>query len=96
VIYGFQNFTDIRVNVVPPEQTNDSLEQSRGFAIAFDTSKFDLTLFVSDLGKNLLLDLEYDSGLFLPGTIRNFLSILERFAHVLTEHERIHHENLRV
>jgi amino acid adenylation domain-containing protein len=38
------------------------------------TSKFDLSLFVKETGGGLRADLEYDSDLFDPATIRRFLS----------------------
>ena len=44
------------------------------------TSKFDLTLFVSDDAGKLLLTLEYDTGLFRAETARKYLILLQRFA----------------
>ncbi|HKX32887.1 MAG TPA: amino acid adenylation domain-containing protein [Blastocatellia bacterium] len=84
VVYGFQNFTDVRVKVGDPEHGDSALAEMTAFPISFRTSKFDLTLFVSDLDQTLLLELEYDTGLFLPATIEKLLSTMERFARQLT------------
>ena len=83
VIYGFQNFNDVLVKTGAAEPGGYALDQAEAFPISFQTSKFDLTLFVSELDKSLMLELEYDTGLFLPETIRNLLSLMERFARKL-------------
>lgn len=79
VIYGFQNFADVHVDVGVVD-ADDSIGRSRDFPIAFRTSKFDLCLFVSDLGQILVLEMEYDSALFLPATIGRILAAIERIA----------------
>jgi len=83
VIYGFQNFLDVHIDIgddkAVEEKVND-LNNPKGLDVSFKTSKFDLTLFVSDYGDTLHFDLEYDTGLFLPGTIQRYLAILQQFA----------------
>jgi amino acid adenylation domain-containing protein len=80
IVYGFQNFADVRVDVGGDVDSSmaDSAGRSRDFPIAFLTSKFDLCLFVSDLRATLLLELEFDTGLFLTPTIRRVLRAMER------------------
>jgi len=48
--------------------------------VPFETSKFDLTLFVTDMNQQLQLSLEYDTQLFRQETIRRILAAVERFA----------------
>jgi len=52
----------------------------RPFKVPFETSKFDLTLFVTDMNQQLQLSLEYDTQLFRLETIRRVLAAVERFA----------------
>ena len=63
----------------------DLLEGVRTFDFVFETSKFDLTLFVTDLGEELLLHLEYDTELFAAESIREGLRALERFAGMVVD-----------
>ena len=72
VVYAFQNFADVNAT------THD--DAFRDFPIAFRTSKFDVCLFVSQVGGGLLLELEYDTGLFRASTIRRILDAIERAA----------------
>jgi hypothetical protein len=74
---------DIGVNgksTTSTDENRSSLARLKPFAVSFDTSKFDLTLFVTDMGDGLLFSLEYDTGLFLPESIRRNLVTLKRFA----------------
>ena len=85
VIYAFQNFSDVHVEVGVPGAVEDGaataeLAPTQAFAQAFKTSKFDLTLFVTDEAGRLQCTLEYDTGLFRPETIRRHLGVLRRFA----------------
>ena len=77
VIYAFQNFDDVRIDIGlnstgadPAEENSGSLGRINAFDVSFETSKFDLTLFVTDMREGLLLSLEYDTGLFRPEAIR--------------------------
>jgi amino acid adenylation domain-containing protein len=79
VVYGFQNFAGVHAAGAPAEAGTD-LEDSREFPVSFRTSKFDLCLFVSEIGDTLLLEIEFDSDLFLPPTIRLMLESFERCA----------------
>ncbi|MDA8527289.1 amino acid adenylation domain-containing protein [Opitutaceae bacterium] len=86
VVYAFQNFGDVHVDVgdsaaspVDPE-TKVSITP---FDHTFHTSKFDLTLFVSDDGETLDLTLEYDSGLFKPTSIRRYLTLINKFSRMI-------------
>jgi non-ribosomal peptide synthetase component F len=76
VIYGFQNFADVHVDVLDRqptpvelrERTDNALDWTM-FDFTFGTSKFDLTLFVFEDADELQLTLEFDSTLFLAKTI---------------------------
>ena len=67
VVYGFQSFRDVRVETQANRASD--LAQVKSFGVPFKTSKFDLCLFVSEVDDTLLLELEYDTGLFETGTI---------------------------
>jgi amino acid adenylation domain-containing protein/non-ribosomal peptide synthase protein (TIGR01720 family) len=96
VIYAFQNFEDVTIDIgmkSAPEGATGAPQPDTGtagvppaalvrpFAVPFETSKFDMTLFVSggDDG-GLLLSLEYDTQLFRRETIRRALGTMTRFA----------------
>jgi non-ribosomal peptide synthetase component F len=87
VMYTYQNFTDVHVDVVQadiapapePEQSGPAVDWT-GFEISFATSKFDLTLFVEEEAETIRLTLEYDSNLFLAPTIRAHLATIADFA----------------
>ena len=88
VLYGFQNFQDINIELdqfdrgTPPLMQGDSssLVEVLPFEVSFDISKFDLTLFVSEQEDHLIVSLEYDTGVFLPKTIKRLARNFERFA----------------
>ena len=50
-----------------------------------DVAKFDLTLFMSDIGKELVATLEYNTDLFDRSTIRRVLARLQRLVHAIVE-----------
>lgn len=79
VVYGFQNFAGVHAAGAPSEAATD-LNDSREFPVSFRTSKFDLCLFVSEIGDTLLLEIEFDSDLFLPLTINRMLECFARSA----------------
>jgi hypothetical protein len=87
VIYGFQNFIDVNVEVLresavqPINSTpSDHAIKWRSFDFSFATAKFDLTLFVIESSDRLRFTLEYDSNLFLASTIGAQLRTLAEFA----------------
>lgn len=80
VVYAFQNFADVHVDVGAKPAATEEVTAVRAFEHEFKTSKFDLTLFVADEDGKLSLTLEYDTGLFRPETIRKWLAGLKRFA----------------
>ena len=80
VVYAFQNFGDLRLEQGSSATDTDSATTIRPFEFAFRTSKFDLTLFVSNEADTLRLTLEYDTGLFAPATAKRHLALLARFA----------------
>jgi non-ribosomal peptide synthetase component F len=89
VIYAFQNFQDVAIDIGARETAGraaaaiaaDTVAPAiSAFPVPFETSKFDLTLFVTDEGGQLLLSLEYDTNLFRRDTIGRCLSALDRFA----------------
>ena len=92
VIYAFQNFADVHVDIRRQDNTRSGLsglDTPRAFDFSFKTSKFDLTLFVFDDGDNVHLTLEYDTGLFLAATICDYLATLERFARMVSDEIRV-------
>lgn len=80
VIYAFQNFTDVRLGDSEAAGNTPDSTTVNPFDFEFRTSKFDLTLFVSNEQDSLRLILEYDTGLFAPATAQRVLSVLGRFA----------------
>jgi amino acid adenylation domain-containing protein/non-ribosomal peptide synthase protein (TIGR01720 family) len=87
VIYGFQNFIDVNVEVLresamqPVNSTPpDHAIKWRSFDFSFATAKFDLTLFVIESSDSLRFTLEYDSNLFQASTIGAQLRTLAEFA----------------
>jgi amino acid adenylation domain-containing protein/non-ribosomal peptide synthase protein (TIGR01720 family) len=89
VIFAFQNFSDVHLDIgstaADAREAVDELTPARAFEQAFKTSKFDLTLFVVDEGKEIPLALEYDTGLFRAETIRRYLTLLQRFAAMVAQ-----------
>ena len=90
VVYGFQNFADVNVEIGDENTQWNAVGNDDGgnvdikeFALQFETSKFDLTLFVLESGSELRLRLEYDSALFRQETIQQYLRILTRFIRLL-------------
>lgn len=90
VVYGFQNFADVNVEIGDEHMQWTAVGNDDGgnvdikeFGMRFETSKFDLTLFVVESGDELRLLLEYDSALFRQDTIQQYLRILTRFVHLL-------------
>lgn len=82
VVYSFQNYHDVHIDIeqAPDAENNSSeLDDFQAMDIAFKFAKFDLTLFASDFGDHLQLDLEYDASLFLPATIEHMLTLFKRF-----------------
>lgn len=95
VIYGFQSYADITVDLEGEfefytlhDGDDANPDQLKDVPLSFKTSKFDLTLFVSDTGENLHLYLEYDTNLFLSESIKKYLLILKRFARMVTEYQK--------
>jgi hypothetical protein len=88
VVYGFQNYEDVRVDVgaSPTDGPVPSEGAFKRFDFSFGTSKFDLTLFVVDEGATMRLVLEYDSGLFNADSIGRHLALLDRFARSAASH----------
>lgn len=83
VVFAFQNYADVHVEFESDGST--AAIESGGlriepFAFSFNTSKFDLTLFAFDDVDRLILNMEYDTGLFRPETIASYLETLSRFA----------------
>ena len=84
VIYAFQNFEDVHIDIglrgARPPAGPASEADVKPFDVGFETSKFDLTLFVADRGDSLGLFMEYDSSLFRRETVLRYLSALQRFS----------------
>ena len=91
VIYAFQNFADVHVDVELGKDTPMAAASSDGspewgeFDFSFQTSKFDLTLFAVDNVEKIKLTFEYDSRLFLATTMRDQLQTFARFAGMIAE-----------
>jgi amino acid adenylation domain-containing protein len=85
VIYAFQNFTDVHVDLATPVAaaaagSGETAVDWERFDVSFHTSKFDLTLFVAEESDTITITLEYDSTLFLEHTIRTQLQTLASYA----------------
>jgi amino acid adenylation domain-containing protein len=90
VVYGFQNYADIKAAGGPAAGTGSDavLHDARELPIGFCTSKFDLTLFVTDRDQDLLLELEYDTALVTAAAIRQWLKNLAWIAGQIIEEEQ--------
>jgi non-ribosomal peptide synthetase component F len=95
VIYGFQSFSDLQVEVgvgqAAPERNGRqpaTQSDSESFEFSSQTSKFDLTLVVSEEADTLQLTMEYDTGLFYPGTIQRYLAMVRRSARIVASETR--------
>jgi hypothetical protein len=86
VIYGFQNYRDVHLDADNALVRDSGIAEATDFKFSFRTSKFDLCLFVSEIGKSLVLELEYDTGLFLPATIEKMLALVERCGKEMSGH----------
>lgn len=87
VIYAFQNFADVHVDVggeagAPADEPPrwEAAIDWGAFDFSFRTSKFDLTLFVLDDADIIRLTFEYDSSLFLAASIREQLQMMAQYA----------------
>ncbi len=80
VVYAFQNFSDLNLADAPAPIARPILHPSRLERHAFETSKFDLTLFVWDMGTEVRWMLEYDTRLFRRATILRYLDFLTNVA----------------
>ncbi|CAM2010573.1 non-ribosomal peptide synthetase [Acanthopleuribacter pedis] len=87
VIYGFQSFADLRLDVAMVGKVTDAdgagttvLREAREIPLRFHTTKFDLTLYVLEEGGQLHFTMEYDTALFKPSTIKRYLTALARIA----------------
>ena len=84
VIYAFQSFADLNIDVVTEPVEVEPAEadsgQMSGHSFSFETAKFDLTLFVTAGANGLTLNLEYDTSLLKAKTAERYLAALERFA----------------
>lgn len=84
-VLAFQNFVDVHIDVQNPG-TDEAPTQAvtwEDFGFSYQTSKFDLALFVVEEAGAVKLTLEYDSQLFLADTIREQLQTLAHFAGLL-------------
>jgi tyrocidine synthetase III len=89
VLYGFQNFEDVHIDLGFQSHAvaagarfprGSAIEHVRPFGVFSKTSKFDLTLFVSEQREGIVLTIEFDTALFRPKSIRRYLLAFERFA----------------
>ncbi|MFT5194820.1 MAG: amino acid adenylation domain-containing protein [Candidatus Promineifilaceae bacterium] len=85
VVYAFQSFGDVRVNMGgkqmdQPSENGDGDDTLSNLKVSFETSKFDLTLFVQAEEDGITLTLEYDTSLFKRPTIERYLGAMARFA----------------
>lgn len=85
VLYGFQNFTDITLDV----GRKDSLLQPGNrqsvevFRQGFATSKFDLTLYVYVWEQTISLSFEYNAALFSQEAVRRWLNYFRKFVNMI-------------
>jgi len=79
VMYAYQSFADVELGDAPHAHAGPRvLDLDRLVDEPIDTSKFDLTLYVARVQGDVALRFEYDSSLFRAGTIRRYLSFLDR------------------
>ncbi len=78
VIYSFQNFSDMRLDVSHEEAAGAGAVRIGDFGVAFPESKFDLTCFLLREPEGLRITLEYDSRLFRAQTMERGLNKLRR------------------
>jgi hypothetical protein len=93
VLYGFQNFTDIRIGAaedpIPPDDAGREIRFWSDFPLDFRTAKFEWTLFVNDQGSDgIELVLEFDTGLFTPAGPQRCLAAIEQFARAVASRDR--------
>lgn len=84
VLYGFQNFTDVTVDIDDQQNANRKNTENSGlsaevYSQKVNTSKFDLTLFVYESDKEILVSFEYNSTIFKAETIKKWLAYFEKF-----------------
>lgn len=80
VIYGYQNFSDIQIDGAPPgEGAGSETMDIEEFELGFLTSKFDLTLFVSEQNDSLSFNFEYDAQLFDAASIQGLAETFQHF-----------------
>jgi len=84
VLYAFQNYADVHVDIsvdgASAVANSGSGLRFEPFPFSHNTSKFDLTLFAFDDTDRLILHMEYDTALFRPETIQQYLENFIRFA----------------
>lgn len=84
VAYTFQGQTSVLVPVqgaaIQHDGLNDLTIEEFIFEKTITTSKFDLILFVSDSEEGIRVTFEYDSDLFKPSTIVDYLGYYEKIA----------------
>jgi acyl carrier protein len=80
VMFAFQNFSELTLPGDCDPGSQAIVHASRLERHAFETSKFNLTLFVWDHGTELRWMLEYDTRRFRPTTARRYLSFLTSIA----------------
>ena len=98
VIFGFQNFQNVEVPVRFRKEEdkwltgdiNQELTGLESFDQSYNTSKFDLSLFVYDLGDRIQLSFEYNSERFKASSITQYLTVFSRFLEsVVTPQETV-------
>ena len=82
VFYGFQNFADVVTQADDHGVTmlGNGNAELEWFEQDFATAKFDLTLFVHQIGDGLKLTFEYNSDLFTEESITKYLHYFEMLA----------------
>jgi amino acid adenylation domain-containing protein len=86
VMFAYQSFADLGgtgVQAGDADRAGLTMEQARLIDVPAPTSKFDLTLYVHDLGGELRLAFEYDASLFRSETIDRHMTSLTRLAQQL-------------
>ena len=83
VTYSFQNLNDIQFGNEDLnkdwEETNDLKVSPFNFGEGTGTSKFDLLLFVNEVGEGLDFKFEYNSSLFKRESIQKYLTFFKKF-----------------
>ena len=86
VVFNLLNEAEYHKNREVPDIAADQSSRHRSSA---GTTKFDLILTASEIGNNLIFNLEYCTRLFKPGTIARFIRYFKKIVSTLVENPAV-------